>query len=388
MSVQFGVDVLLAADFAPLAGQRVGLFTNLSAVDATLTPTYRRFIEGNVNLVALFGPEHGLGGSAADGLAVASGRDASGVPVYSLYGSTFAPTREMLDGIDVLVCDIQDIGVRYYTYLWSVTHILEACGAVGVPVMILDRPNPLGGVVDGGPLAPSQSSLVGRYNVPVQHGMTLGEVAGMANAIWNPTPADLHVILCTGYDNRPAWEALTPARPFVPPSPAMAHVATVKHYPGACLLEGTTLSEGRGTALPFEVTGAPYIDGFALADHLNTLPLAGATARPTQFEPATSKHAGALCRGVQLHITDAATFRPLTAWLAVIRAVRTLYPADFGWLPQYNGLQHFDRLVGDPAVRQQLDAGAPIAEITAGWADAHAAFGVARAPHLRYGQRI
>jgi uncharacterized protein YbbC (DUF1343 family) len=384
MSVRFGVDALIAGNFAALAGQWVGLYTNLSAVDATLTPTYRRFISGDVNLVALFGPEHGLDGSTADGVAVASTTDASGIPVYSLYGATYAPTPEMLDGIDVLVCDIQDIGVRYYTYLWTMTHIMEACGKAGVPVMILDRPNPLGAGVDGAPLDPAHASLVGRYNFPIQYGMTMGEVATMVNDAWNTTRTELSVVRCEGYDERPTWDNLVPARPFVAPSPAMPHVSTTRHYPGSCLLEGTTLSEGRGTALPFEVVGAPYINSFSLAAHLNARPLEGATARPHQFTPNASKHAGKHCGGVQIHITDIENFRPITVWLEVIHAVRTLYPSDFGWLPPHNGLQHFDRLLGNKEARVKIDAGATLAEITQGWTDYHRTFREQRRPYLLY----
>lgn len=402
MSLHTGLDVLLADEFRALAGQRVGLMTNPSAVDAQLVSAYRRFADahhaGAVTLTALYGPEHGFSATAADGAHVASTTDArTGLPVFSLYGAALRPTAAMLEPVDVLVCDIQDIGVRYYTYLWTVSHILEAAGEHGTPVVILDRPNPLGGERRAGPvLDPALSSLVGRFPVPVQHGLTLGEMAALINATWNATPADLTVIACEGWQRADTWAAT--GRPWVPPSPSMAQLSTLAHYPGACLLEGTNLSEGRGTALPFEIVGAPWINAPYLVDYLHDSgwgEAVGAHARPHSFAPATSKWAGETCGGVQVHITDPARWQPIRAWLGVLLAIRRLYPDQFAWLPPdpASGIQHFDRLIGDAALRPQLDAYATapdrllpdlIAELTATWPAAIRAFDAVRAPFLRY----
>lgn len=384
--MRFGIERLTEDAYTRLRGQRIGLFSNLSAVDRDLRTTYDLLWHADgVDLVALFGPEHGFAATAADGVAVASATDPrTGLPVHSLYGTGYRPTEAMLDGIDLLVADIQDIGARYYTFLWSLTHVLEACGEFGVPVLVLDRPNPLGGRVDGGPLDPALASLVGRCSIPVQHGMTLGELARLFNAQWNPTPADLDVIACEGWSPAQTWAAMS--RAFVPPSPNMPHVVTAQHYPGACLIEGTTLSEGRGTPLPFEVTGAPGIDGGALAEALNAAGIDGVRFRSHRFQPSAGKHSGQACEGVQAHITDADAYRPLAAWLAVIASLRQQQPGSFDWLPTAyeGGFQHFDRLYGDASARARIDAGESPAALMAAWPAFHAEFAALAAPHLLY----
>ena len=396
-SIQTGLDVLIADEFRALRGRRVGLLTNPSAVDARLRSAYRVLADApQVDLRALFSPEHGIAAVAADGAAVASGVDArTGVPIFSLYGETLRPTAEMLAQVDVIVCDVQDIGVRYYTYAWTVSHVLEAAGEHGVPVIVLDRPNPLDGVSVQGPLLErAVASFVGRFPVPVRHGLTLGELADMVNTTWNATPAELSVIACAGWERAQPWEQI--GRPWVPPSPAMAHLSTLHHYAGACLLEGTQLSEGRGTALPFEVVGAPWIDGEALADRLNADGWAepmGARFRPHVFRPSASKWAGELCGGVQVHIVDAARWRPLEVWLGVLVTIYAMYPDRFAWLPEpESGPHHFDRLIGGRWVRQQIEAhvrtGRPVREwlapLAAEWVEDANAFAEQRRPFLRY----
>ena len=391
MTVKTGIEVLRAAGFCRLKGQRVGLLTNPSAVDHALTSTYRILTDApEVQVTALFGPEHGFAGTAPDAEHVSTAYDPrTGLPVFSLYGDTYRPTADMLRDVDVLVCDIQDVGVRYYTYTWTVSHVLEAAGGQGVAVMILDRPNPLNGRTISGPLMEgAQSSFVGRFPVPVRHGMTLGEIAALINTRWNPTPAPLEVVSCTGWDRGMAWADC--GLPWIPPSPNMPHLNTLDHYPGACLVEGTTLSEGRGTALPFQIVGAPWIDGQALADQLNDdawLCSMGARFRPLIFRPTTSKWAGEDCGGVQVHITDRAAWRPLAVWLAVLITIRTQYPDDFRWKAA-----HFDRLIGLSAVRGEIEAGIHTGTDAAGilspllvrWEDDCASFAEQRAPFLRY----
>lgn len=379
MTVRTGLDVIAREGFAALAGQRVGLLTNPSAVDRQLVSAYRRFAAAPaVDLRALFSPEHGFAAAVADGEHVASTTDArTGVPVYSLYGETLRPTADMLADVDVVVCDIQDIGARFYTFIWTVALLLEAAGEHDVAVMILDRPNPLGDTVVGPLLDMSLASPVGYYPVPIQHGMTIGEFMQMANAVWNPTPCALTVIPCEGYTRGMTWEET--GLPFVPPSPNMPAVRTVRQYPGACLIEGTTLSEGRGTANPFEITGAPFItDAETFADTLNALNVPGVRFRPHYFQPAARKFAGEMCGGVQVHITGA-EFDALQTWLSVIVAVRRLFPSDFGWHPS-----HFDRLIGSSDYRQQIDDGATVAEVTADFATIAGDFRTLRQPYLIY----
>ncbi len=380
--LSFGVDRLVDDNFAPLKGERVGLFTNLSAVNRDLTTTYDLFHTAKgVNLTALFSPEHGFAGAVADGVSVQSSIDTqTGLPVYSLYGDTQRPTPDMLRDVDILVCDIQDIGIRYYTFLWTITHILEACGVYNVRVMLLDRPNPLGGLtVRGGGLHAELASLVGRYAIPIQHGMTLAEVATLINNTWNPHPAQITVVPCEGWMRDITWPQT--GRAFVPPSPNMPHFSTVMQYAGACLVEGTTLSEGRGTALPFEIVGAPGVDGAPsvdgahIAQVLNALNLEGVRFRPHQFQPNASKHAGKLCGGVQVHITDPRTFDALNTWLHVLVVMRPY----FDWLPA-----HFDRLIGDSETRHLIDAGEAVSVITARWHTFEDAFKTQREAHLRY----
>ena len=389
MSVQTGLDRLQADHFAPLAGKRVGLMTNPSAVNRDLISAYHLFTGGAVNLTALFAPEHGFAGAMPDAAHIDHTTDPrSGAPVFSLYGDTYRPTPEMLANVDVIVCDIQDVGVRYYTFVWTISHILEAAGEQGLPVLILDRPNPLGGeVIDGPLLDTGLSSFVGRFPIPVRHGLTLGELAQMMNAHWNPTPAPLTVIPCAGWQRSMTWEQT--GLVWIPPSPNMPHLSTAQHYPGACLVEGTQLSEGRGTALPFEIVGAPWIDPATLADHLNAQGWPGVRFRPHVFLPTQSKWNGATCGGVQVHITNQHAWQPLRVWLAVIMALRHLYPDDFAWLPPYQGgvepsPQHFDRLIGSTAVRSQIDDGATLHDITATWATDRQNFAQQRQPFLLY----
>jgi uncharacterized protein YbbC (DUF1343 family) len=368
MTVHTGLEVLRERSFDLLAGRYIGLLTNPSGVTHDLdstTDVLRRAPQ--INLRALFSPEHGFAAAAADGAHVASSIDPrTGLPIHSLYGATLRPTPDMLAGLDTVVCDIQDIGVRYYTYAWTTSYMLEAAGAAGLDVILLDRPNPLGGAIDGDLVQPDHLSIVGGAPIPVQHGLTLGELMTLYNQRWNPTPAALLVIACEGYQRGMTWEAT--GLPFVPPSPAMPHLSTARQYPGACLIEGTNLSEGRGTALPFEVCGAPFIDAPALAEHLNRLKLDGVRYRPHVFTPTASKHAGEVCGGVQAHITGAG-YRPLLAWVAVICEIRRLYPHQFAWLPPYSkdGLLPFDRLAGGPALRQKIEADEPLESLAGAW---------------------
>lgn len=373
MSVLSGLEVLRREVYQRLAGKRVGVLTNPSAIDRQLRSAYNLLTSASeVDVRALFGPEHGFAGSAPAGANVVSTTDPrTGLPVHSLYGNAYRPTSAMLEGLDVLVCDIQDIGVRYYTYTWTVSHALEAAGKASIDIVILDRPNPSGGVIVEGPLLqPKHTSLVGRFAVPVRHGLTLGELSRLINNTWNPTPANLDVVPCEGWQRDMSWEAS--GLPWVPPSPNMPHLSSLYQYPGSCLIEGTNLSEGRGTTLPFEVVGAPWIDGQQLAAHLNAEAWGGekgARFRQHAFHPTSSKFAGQYINGIQVYITDFQNWQPLLVWLGIIATIRTLHPREFRWKAN-----HFDRLIGSTTVRQQIDAvansGIPVVDLLAQWQEA------------------
>lgn len=385
-----GLEVLASVDFAPLKGKNIALMTNPSAIDRHFTSTYDHFRHADAcRLVALLAPEHGLWATVADGVAIPSTRDPrTGVTIHSLYGDAYRPTREMLADVDVVVCDIQDIGVRYYTFVWTITHILEACGEYGVPALILDRPNPLGDTTAGAMLDMSLASLVGRAPIPVQHGMTLAELIVMFNDLWNPHPASLEVVPCKGLQRHALW--YTHQRPFVPPSPNMPHHSTVQQYPGACLIEGTNLSEGRGTTLPFEIVGAPFIDAIDLATALNAHDLPGVHFRPHTMTPTASKFAHQPCQGVQVHITDSRAFDAIHTWLTVIQHIAQTYPEDFAWQAHHetNPGHHFDRLIGRSDVRHQLMQQVTPAQITKDWHNNLHRFRDQRRPYLIYSETI
>jgi uncharacterized protein YbbC (DUF1343 family) len=380
-----GLAILLHDRCTRLHGQRVGLVTHPAAVLPDLTSATDALLAAGVQLAALFGMEHGAAGAAADGEAVGHAVDGrTGIPIYSLYGGTREPTAAMLDGLDVLVYDVQDVGVRFYTFISTLYYLLKAAGRHGVPVIVLDRPNPINGVaLDGPRVEPGLTSFVGIAPIPIRHGLTVGELARYFNAEFG-FGADLTVIPMAGW-RREMWFDET-GRPWVPTSPAMPHLSTATVYPGTCLIEGTNLSEGRGTALPFEVAGAPWLDGDALAAGLNRLELPGVRFRPAEFVPSASKHAGAACRGVQMHVSDRRVCRPLAAGLHLIAACRRQAPDRFEFLASsWEGRPpHFDLLIGVAAVRPALAAGAAVNDVLAGWADGVAAWEAERRPYLLY----
>lgn len=384
--IQLGIDVLQAEEFARLRGKRVGLLTNPSGVNRHLQSTYSIMTQSpHVNMVALFAPEHGIVGAVQAGDKVAHQVDGlTGLPVHSLYGETYRPTPEMLDGIDVLVCDIQDIGLRYYTYTWTLTYVLEAVSATDIELLILDRPHPLGGIaLDGGGLDESLRSFVGRFPIPIRHGMTIGELMLMVNAEWSSYQAKIDVVQMKHWRREMLWEET--GLHWIPSSPNIPHVKTIWQYIGACLIEGTTLSEGRGTTLPFEVVGAPNIDALALAEALNQQEHEGVYFRPYSFQPTMSKYAGEVCQGVHVHVLDRSLFQPLKVWLAVIETIAELYSDDFAWLPPYiNGVQHFDRLIGTEDVRKQIDIRESLDSLFAEWKQFQREFEVKRQDYLLY----
>lgn len=312
-----GLDRLAAQNFARLKGKRVGLLSHPAGVTCDLRPAADLMHAANVDLVALFGPQHGLVGSTQDNMVEWEGgnRDPrTGARVHSLYGEVRKPTPEMLAGLDLLVIDLMDVGARYYTFVWTACLCIEACAENGVEVLILDRPNPLGRAVEGPVLDPHYSSFVGLHPVPTRHGKTLGEIAtGYARDKDLPAP---EIVACEDWDGG-YWDAT--GLPWIAPSPNMPTLDTAIVYPGACLLEGTNLSEGRGTCRPFETLGAPFLQAHPFAEALNALNLPGAHFRPVEFEPTFNKHAGKLCGGVFVHVTDREAFRPVLTYTLLLR---------------------------------------------------------------------
>jgi uncharacterized protein YbbC (DUF1343 family) len=366
--VQSGLSVLLQEYVGKLAGRRVGLVSHAAAVLPDLRGILPALLDAGVKVCALFGAEHGIAGAAAAGAPVDSAVDPrSGLPVYSLYGAFKEPQAEMLANLDVLLVDFQDVGARFYTYLSTLFYVLRSAGRAGLPVMVLDRPNPLNGIQMEGPLVQSGfESFVGIAPIPVRHGMTLGELALWLN-VESSLQADLTVVPLRGWARR-MWFDQT-GLPWVSPSPAMPHLSTAVLYPGLCFVEGTNLSEGRGTALPFEVVGAPWLDGPELAARLNRLDLPGVRFRPHSFVPAASKHAGQICAGVQAHVFDRGVFAPVRCGMAVLAACRAQGPDAFAFLPPEGGQgrAHFDLLAGSAQVRQHLQASGGVDEMVETW---------------------
>lgn len=388
MGVESGLDVLVRGGSARLRGRRLGLLAHQASVDRRLEHAATLLADApGARLVRLFAPEHGLWGAAQDHAAIAGTRDpVTGLPVLSLYGTRRAPTPAMLRGLDLLVVDLQDVGARYYTFVWTMALAMQACARAGVEVMVLDRPNPLGGdEVEGNIPDPAFASFVGLYPLPARHGMTIGELAGYLDAE-HRLGCRLTVVPMRGWRRRMTWEDAE--LPWVAPSPNMPTPDTARVYPGGCLIEGTNLSEGRGTTRPFEWVGAPYLDAHAYARALNRLRLPGAHFRPARFLPTFHKWAGRLCGGVQVHVTDRARFKPFLTGLALVAAARRLAPGAFRWRrPPYEFERRrlpFDILCGTDAIRRALERGTPLARLEAGWARPLAAWRRRRAPWLLY----
>jgi uncharacterized protein YbbC (DUF1343 family) len=375
--INTGLDVLLHGQLRLLADQRVGLVSMPAAVMPDLTSSLEALQRAGVNVTALFGPEHGFGGAALDGAKVGDVIDPrTRLPVFSLYGQHYEPTSEMLAGIDAFVFDMQDVGVRFYTYLSTLFYVLKAAGKSGKPVYLLDRPNPISGeIIEGGEIESGFESFVGVINLPIRHGMTLGELAQYMNVEYK-LAVDLHIVAMQNW-RRNMWFDETDLS-WVPTSPAMPHLSTAILYPGMCLLEGTNLSLGRGTSLPFEVCGAPWLDGYALAKEMNALCLPGVRFRPIVFTASASNHAGSECQGVQAHVIDRDSLRPVTMALNLIAVVRRMSGEGWAWNP------HFERLAGGGGVRSALDAGTTVAEITTTWAESISSFIHQREKYLLY----
>ena len=371
-----GIDVLARDGFAALDGQRVGLITNHTGVDGDGVPTIHRLHDApNVQLAALFSPEHGLHGRL-DVAKIADSEDqGTGLRVYSLYGETRQPTPAMLAGLDTLVFDIQDIGTRFYTYISTLGLAMQAAADAGLRFVVLDRPNPINGVSVAGPVRDADAdSFTAFHALPVRHGMTVGELARMFRAELG-LGLDLEVVTMKNW-NRPDFFDATGLR-WVNPSPNMRSLAQALLYPGIGLLETTNLSVGRGTDTPFEVFGAPWLDGDSFAFELNRLGLAGVAFVPVRFTPDASKFAGEACGGVNVIVTDRGVFEPVRAGLAIARQLRLLYPDAWD-------ADAYGRLLANRATLEALLTGAETADIESAFAAGLQAFRERRAAFLLY----
>ncbi|QDI92198.1 DUF1343 domain-containing protein [Salicibibacter halophilus] len=376
--LRLGIDVLLEDRIDELEDKNVGLITNPTGVDQELNSIVDLLYEhDDVDLVSMFGPEHGVRGDAQAGDDVDKYIDErTGLPVYSLYGDTEKPTPEMLEDVDVLLFDIQDVGARFYTYIYTMAYAMEAAGENDVEMMVLDRPNPIGGLdVEGPVLDPDYSSFVGLYPIPLQHGMTVGELAGLFNEEFE-LDADLTVMEMEGWERQMKYDETD--LEWVLPSPNMPTFDTSIVYPGTTLIEGTNISEGRGTAKPFELIGAPFIDGTALAEELNALDLPGVQFRAAYFTPMFSKHEGELSGGIEIHVQDEVAYEPLKTGLHIVKTIHDNYPEDF----EFD--EFFDNLMGNSWVREEIENGTSVEEITDMWQDDLEDFNQTRIDHLLY----
>jgi uncharacterized protein YbbC (DUF1343 family) len=372
-----------------LKGRRVGLLVHPASVDQRMRPAVELIREsGAVDLKALFGPQHGILGQTQDNMIEWEGftDGSTGLPVHSLYGQHRKPTGAMLDDLDVLVIDLQDVGARYYTFIWTMLLCMEACAELGVQVMVLDRPNPIGGqLTEGTVLDPEFRSFVGLAPIPMRHGMTAGELARFF-VRWLELDLDLEVVWMEGWKRDMDFAAT--GLPWVMPSPNMPTLDTALVYPGGCLLEGTNLSEGRGTTRPFEIFGAPYVDPEILARVLTDWSLPGCRFRPLHFEPTFHKYAGEVCGGVQVHVTDATTFEAVSTYTAAISAVLNKWPDGFAWKqPPYEyeiEKLPIDILAGGEAWRTGVEAGLSPWRMKTDWLEQLKAFSEMTAEFRRY----
>jgi uncharacterized protein YbbC (DUF1343 family) len=387
-TVRLGSDLLISS--GRLRGARVGIVCNHASVDHGFAHIVDRLAAADdVKLAAIFGPQHGFRSDVQDNMIETPHRDdpTRRVPIYSLSSETREPTPEMLEGLDLLVIDLQDIGARIYTYIYTMANCLRACGRHGVPVIVCDRPNPINGIdVEGNLLRKGYESFVGLFPIPMRHGMTIAELARLFNEEF-ALGAQLEVVRMDGWERSMFYDETD--LPWVMPSPNIPTLDSAVVYPGTVLFEGTLLSEGRGTTRPFELVGAPGIEAEKFAREMNALGLPGVFFRPAVFEPTFQKHAKTTCGGCQVHVTDRRTFRPLLTGVALIGAFKRALPARIAlWRQPPYEYEHdklpIEILSGSDALGRQIDSGVSPASIASSWASDEAAFRKARAPYLLY----
>ena len=386
-SVSLGIDHLIATGH--VSGQRVGLVCNSASIDATFHHTADRLREEpDIALTTLFSPQHGFWSDVQDNMIETphSTHPHYDIPIYSLYSDNREPTAEMLHKIDTLVIDLQDVGTRVYTYIYTMANCLRAARRQNIPIVVCDRPNPIGGdLVEGPMLKPGYESFVGQFPIPLRHGLTIGELARLFNDHFG-IGAKLEV-LPVGNWTRTMYQDQT-GLAWVMPSPNLPTLDSALVYPGTVLFEGTNLSEGRGTTRPFELFGAPWVDIKTLTSTLNQATLPGVFIRPEVFEPTFQKHAGQRCCGGQIHVTNRQSFRPVMTAVTLLAAIRGIAPSQFAWRePPYEYelvRQPIDILTGSSTLREQIEEGVPIPEILTGWQAAVNKFGVIRRHFLMY----
>ncbi len=388
-NIKLGLEVLLDEKIELLRGARVGLICNPTTVNhqwqhaADLLHAHPA-----INLTTLFGPQHGIRGETQDNMIEWEGfRDrCTGVMAHSLYGPTRQPTEEMLRDVDVLIFDVQDVGTRVYTFIYTMALAMQACREFGKKVIVLDRPNPIGGTqIEGSLLEHGHESFVGLFPIPMRHGMTVAELARLFNQDFG-IGGELEVVPMQGYQRD--WYFDETDAPWIIPSPNLPTVDGTIVYPGTVYLEGTMVSEGRGTTRPFELIGAPYADAYEVAEYLNHLRLPGVHFRPHSFLPTFQKHAGQICHGVQIHVQSRRDYKPVRTGIAIIQAYYELYPQDFHWKePPYEyELERFpfDVIAGTKKLRAQIEEHLPLEQIAAGWRTDEAAFATQRQAVLLY----
>lgn len=387
--VSLGIDRLLSTDRQLVAGKRVGVVCNPASVDSRFRHTADRLAaDPDVTVAAIFGPQHGFRSDVQDNMIeTPHTSDARRrVPIYSLYSETREPSAAMLGGLDVLVVDLQDVGTRVYTYIYTMANCMRAAARHGVRVVVCDRPNPIGGEqIEGNLLRDPWTSFVGQFPLPMRHGMTIGELARLFNEDFGLGCA-LDVVPLEGWRRSMYFDET--GLPFVIPSPNIPTLDSTVVYPGAVLFEGTKLSEGRGTTRPFELIGAPWIDGERLADAMNGRGLAGVHFRPVFFEPTFQKHAKQTCGGCQIHVTDREAFRPVRAAVELIGEFRREAPDRFAWREPPYEYEHdkepIDILYGSDELRVTLDSGGDVETLVQSWRAEEEAFRQQRQPYLLY----
>ncbi len=387
MAVSLGSSRLLAS--GRLKGRRVGIVSNPASVDAGFTHIVDALLAApGVTVTAIFGPQHGFRSDVQDNMIETPHASDSQrrVPVFSLYSETREPTAEMLQHVDVLVIDLQDIGARIYTYIYTMANCLRACARHGIDVIVCDRPNPIGGAAVEGPmLVAGYESFVGQFPIPMRHGMTIGELARYFNDHF-AINAPLEVVEMTGWTRAMYGDAT--GLPFVMPSPNIPTLESAVVYPGTVLFEGTNASEGRGTTRPFELVGAPWVEAEAFAAAMNARRLPGVHFRAAVFEPTFQKHAKTACGGCQIHVLDRDAFTPVLAGVALIDQIRAAGPTQFAWRPPPYEYEHdkepIDILAGSPALRNAIDAGARAEDLAPLWARENKPFEEARRTFLAY----
>ena len=371
-TIRIGLEKILDECENHLKGLRVGLICNQASVNRHFRHAADLFFESeNINLVALFGPQHGIRGAVQDNMVeTAHAVDKlTGLPVYSLYSETRQPTVEMLSNIDVLVFDLQDIGGRVYTFIYTMANAMKACAKYGKKMFVLDRPNPIGGIaVEGNTLEVGHESFVGQYPIPMRHGLTVGELARLFNREFDIN-CELEVIPMDNWKREDFLDETDAA--WVMPSPNIPTVDTTVVFPGTVFFEGTEISEGRGTTRPFEIIGAPFIDGREYADALTLCELPGVVFRPINFLPTFQKYAGQECGGVFLHIVNRNSFEPVITGIAMIKTAYELYTSNFSWKAtpyEYEFNRNpFDVIAGTTRIRNMVETGRSVAEIKLSW---------------------